>query len=353
MQGTRLYFSDPENRAGFFDALRGAAGVKSWEVLAANFGLRRNVFQRYQYGERTMPHELFDSFVQLLPAEKQIYFRQRVSLKPANWGVVKGGNTTYLRHPEIFEKGRVLASKSNKRRSNDVRYTFDLQMPLSEELCEFIGAFIGDGCTNCYSGRGQTFFCGDSGLDKSYMLGYICDTACFLFGGLKPSVHFRKYSNSVQLNFCSKRLFRLITSRFNLPKGLKCYSVKIPDEILNAGNNFIFSTVRGIFDTDGNVFVDRRRIYPIPYPRITLKIASLPLHLQLKKFLGNFFSLYSAKKVRDCSTTYEITIYGRKQLKKWMKLIGFSNERHLCKVRELEAPGGNRTLDLPLTRRLL
>ena len=41
-------------------------------------------------------------------------------------------------------------------------------MPLSEELCEFVGAVIGDGFTNVYGHLYQTQITGDKVLDFKY-----------------------------------------------------------------------------------------------------------------------------------------------------------------------------------------
>ena len=41
-------------------------------------------------------------------------------------------------------------------------------LKLSNELCEVIGAFIGDGCFNSYSKHYSTIFVGDSNKDLDY-----------------------------------------------------------------------------------------------------------------------------------------------------------------------------------------
>ena len=127
----------------------------------------------------------------------------------------------------------------------------------------------------------------------------------------------------------------LLSKRFGfIPGGGKSISVKIPKEIIGSGEKFINSTIRGIFDTDGCVFLDKRKIYKNIYPRITLQMISKELHEQLKSYLLGKFSLYCAEKdIEEKNRAYYIEVYGIKQLKKWMGLIGFSNKRHLDKVK--------------------
>lgn len=163
--------------------------------------------------------------------------------------------------------------------------------------------------------------------------------------GLKFHTSFPKASNSIRTINNSKFLSFLLTKRFGFPLGVKCHAVKIPEEIINSETTFVFATIRGIFDTDGCVFIDKRNAYKNPYPRITFVTVSKQLYLQLKAFLENYFSLYCAKKMPaeseyNRSPRYEITIYGKKQLEKWVQLIGFSNERHLSKIKTLKPMEG-------------
>ena len=144
----------------------------------------------------------------------------------------------------------------------------------------------------------------------------------------------------MSLVFYDKKIFNCLTNRFGFVAGNKTFTVKIPNEILAAEEKLVFATIRGIFDTDGCVFIDKRKIYHKPYGRIILKTASKPLYEQVDMFIQKHFSVYSAIKEWNGNPIYEITIYGNKQIKKWMQLIGFSNERHLCKIRKLfESPG--------------
>src|SRR5688572_19793280 len=79
----------------------------------------------------------------------------------------KGGLATHARHPEIFEKGRLLGAK--KLKMGELKYHFDLETPLTMELAELVGAFIGDGFTNKYGRMCETQFSGHKTLDRTYM----------------------------------------------------------------------------------------------------------------------------------------------------------------------------------------
>ena len=206
----------------------------------------------------------------------------------------------------------------------------DLNQPLSVELCEFIGAYIGDG----FQDRGKVIgIVGNKELDLEY-LRHLNEIVFSLFG-FKGKFIERKNKNAVDLRIYSKRVLELLTARFGFPNGEKTYTVQIPKEILENHEKFVFATIRGIFDTDGCVFFDKRKIYLSYYPRITLNIASKPLADQLKQFLSNYFAVSfrtQKRKNPNKSQTYYVEVYGHSQLNKWMELIGFSNKRNLNQI---------------------
>jgi len=215
------------------------------------------------------------------------------------------------------------------------------KIPLSTELCEFIGAHIGDGYANkyiitCgktkedkikYCTRYHIQFSGHSKNDLDYYKNKIIPIANKLFD-INP--YTRIIGNTLRINFFSKKLIFMLKDRFGIPIGKKSHTVKIPEEILNSNKKYLFATIRGIFDTDGCVFIDKREIYLKPYPRITLQIMSKPLYFQLKKILEKYFTLYT--RINEKRQNTYIEVYGSIQIGKWMKLIGFSNKYHLLKL---------------------
>lgn len=216
--------------------------------------------------------------------------------------------------------------------------------PLSEGLSEFIGAFIGDGYLDSFTN--SVGFVGNKSLDADYIQ-YLKRIGKSLFD-IDGKLIYRKDSDAIVLKFNSKMLCELLIQRFGFSFGCKTYTVKIPESILNSDVKLAFASIRGIFDTDGCVFLDKRRIYRKAYPRITLQTVSKNLAEQLYQVLSKEFQVYyGCNKNRK---SYSLEVYGIKQLKRWLSLIGFSNERNLKKARE--ALGEIRTRDLRITNAL-
>jgi DNA-binding transcriptional regulator WhiA len=336
----RVGFESNEIQKEFFCSVRIAHWAKSWEQLGELFDLSRGSFQTYQYGGNLMPKSLFDKMNASLTKEKQTYFNERIFTKPGNWGAKKGGNITFRKHPEICAKGRAI---SLMRKKADALQRPVRNIHLSAQLCEFIGAIIGDGNVDGSLQKRNGLpnytisITGDSRLDRDYLSNHHPDLINSTFK-VKSQIYFRKDCNAMILKIYSKMVFCLLIGRFGFKPGNKTYSVKIPEEILQSNTSLIFATIRGIFDTDGTVFFDKRLIYNQPYPRIALQIVSKPLFLQLKEFLQKYFSIYTFEDKKR--KAYRIEIYGAEQLCKWMQLIGFSNKRHLDKVKYYYKPEG-------------
>jgi hypothetical protein len=241
-------------------------------------------------------------------------------------GCRKGGLVTYSKHKSIFEKGRKIAIQRNKeRREASGLYHFPLNTPLTRELSELIGAFIGDGFTNMYAHHYIVQFTGHASLDQNYMTGHI---AKFILD-VSPKIKFRigKKDNTMRLTIYSKEFHQLLTKRFLFPAGKKSYTVTIPDEILKAEKSILHACVRGIFDTDGCIGFDRRKTYRQPYMRIHLDMKSKKLIAQLVKILQE-----EGIKVTVTDQGERIQINGSEQVFLFVEKIGFSNERHLKKI---------------------
>ncbi len=205
-------------------------------------------------------------------------------------------------------------------------------MELNGEICELIGAFIGDGHLGVYGKKKNIYVIGISGdkkLDEDYLKNYLKPLIKRNFPFTNPKLYYRTDENTLVVKVYSKMLHgMLIEIGFN--NGKKSNIVTIPNRILE-NEEFLKKTIRGIFDTDGCVFFDKRKPYNKPYPRITLQVSSINLVYQLENYLSRYFTLYVNKGNRDGYRNY-IEIYGHKQLEMFLKQIGFSNNRHLSKI---------------------
>ncbi len=201
---------------------------------------------------------------------------------------------------------------------------------LNPEICELIGTFIGDGyLTN--SGRNYTFgISGNKQLDEDYLKNYIKPLIKRNFPFTEPRLHYRSDENTLMLRVNSKRFYNFFVS-LGFNRGKKSKTVTIP-EIISENDIFMAATIRGIFDTDGCIFFDKRPRYKKPYPRVTLQMTSRKLIKQLQTYLSKEFMIYSREYRRHGEYRGCVEIYGSSQLERFLKKIGLSNRRHLSKI---------------------
>lgn len=322
----RVFFKNEELRNQFFTKLKTRFG--NWSSFGKNFNIYKSRLECFRNGDISIPYYQFLDFLNYLDKKDRELFLQNIIFKDKNWGMIKGGISTYKKHKHIFEKGRATAIKKFKHHS---KYQFRFDMPLTPELCELIGAFIGDGFTNKYGNMYMTQFAGHSILDNEYFVKTLIPIVKMLSPNSNPILS--KKDNTLRLTIYSKEFYNLLIERFKFTAGKKAYTVTIPEEIINLKNpNMVNLCVRGIYDTDGCIFYDKRKIYKNMYIRINLSSVSSVLVKQICNILKE---LNLNPRITTNYNKHVIQINGVENCKKFIGKIGFSNKRHLDKIKVL------------------
>ncbi len=200
---------------------------------------------------------------------------------------------------------------------------------LNKELAELVGAFIGDGFIGKYDGHYHVEFAGNPKLDNDYFQ-YLSKIITDHFE-VKPRVRF--YSGAIRLLITYKEFHRFFIA-LGFKNGIKNNTVYIPHKLYES--TLIKYAVRGLFDTDGYIYVDKRLIYKKPYARIGYSTKSKKLYDQLRLFfIKRDYNLYC--RVDKRYNIFNIELYGNSQVSKWLKEFGFSNtkKRNYASVAQL------------------
>ena len=205
---------------------------------------------------------------------------------------------------------------------------------ISKELAEEIGWHIGDGSMNFYKNRGK--------LKGFYQLrGHIEDDKEHYEKRIKPLFE-KLFKIKINLReMPSTRVFGFqiwdndlieFKKEFALPLGKK-YSIMIPKRLLTS-RDLKKSVIRGIFDTDGGIYLQRKN--KKLYPRLYITTISFELSEQLLELFDQFglratrySQLYDQKFNRKRS--YIITIRGVEMFHKFIKEISPKNPKHIKK----------------------
>jgi len=256
----RIYFLNNKDLTGFFIDVKQSSKL-SWSKIAKLLETTRSMLDNYRKGKILLSEERFQQLLNLLDNQLREKYLRVVSKKDNNWGQVIGGNIAYENNKKYFDIGRKTAH-----RNCGVKYDFDINMPLSKDLCEFLGAIIGDGCTNKYGHSYQTIIAGDKLLDKDYY-------------------------NNILLPICLK-LFKI------------------------------------------NPKIITRQSYKKPYIRLNYTSASFRLIEQVHVALNRYNIPHSIHEKNDCKAK-QIQINGETNVRSFVNLIGFSNQRHIKKIAHL------------------
>lgn len=195
----------------------------------------------------------------------------------------------------------------------------------SPELAEFIGILIGDGFIGSYGRTTKMIqITGHKLNDREYYENYLVPLVNTIFG-INP--HLYERPNCLRLTIYSKAIFEYLRDTFNFPVGKK-EEIEIPKNFLETKESKL-RTIRGLFDTDGTIHLQRQK-----YPVIAITTTSRKLAFQVQKILNEFdFGAYMCQsKSKECKDAYRVTIFGKQKVLKWKQLIGSSNPYHQRRI---------------------
>lgn len=202
---------------------------------------------------------------------------------------------------------------------------------ISSELAEEIGWHLGDGSMNFYKNGKK--------LQGFYQLrGHIEDDEEHYKQRIKPlfeklfstKINIRKMPSTRVIGFqiWNNNLIKF-KQKYKLPLGKKL-EIAIPKEFLSTPK-LKKAVIRGIFDTDGGIYLEKKnkKLYPRVYITTisyTLSNQLLILFKKLNLRATRYSQLYNKKFNRKRS--YIITIRGVKMFHKFMKEISPKNPKH-------------------------
>ncbi len=209
---------------------------------------------------------------------------------------------------------------------------------LTSDLAEFLGIVVGDGSISISKKKHdyRVTISGHLENDFVYLTVYVKWLIETLFNKRVYSWRFGK-KKSFAIATSSKDVVMFLHS-LGLPIGKKSQTVDVPKQILNSASKKIKAAfIRGVADTDFSVvFHKGSNRVEHTYPIIAGCTSSKVLADQVKIMLAEFDIKANINKRPPGGYSkvdqYTIYIYGRENLSKWMKHIGFSNPNHITKI---------------------
>ena len=197
------------------------------------------------------------------------------------------------------------------------------------KLAEFIGILLGDGSiciknvnSKCHNRLKITL---DSNSDKEY-INYVSNLIEDLFK-IKPHIKKRNNENAVDIFIFNKKIITFLINEVGLQLSPKWNRAIVPIAFLKDYTDLL--VIRGYFDTDGALVTTNNN--GTIYPRLEMKVCPSPMQSQFIEILRKYNFKFGAYDIGKGKV--RIQLNGKKQLKKWIGLIGFSNKKNLDKIK--------------------
>lgn len=280
----------------------------NWARLARYLQVPPSTLANWYKCERLLPQDIFLELVRI--AHISIC---NPKLFNGNWGRSKGGKMVWLRY------GRRPINKHPGYGKNGVSLAKKFPIPsFSKDLAEFVGIMLGDGGIT-YNQISVTL---GYTTDKKYVP-YIRKLIHRLFQ-VQTSIYRTKVKDAIRIRASGVNLVKNLLI-LGLVQGNKIKQQLDIPKWIQEKDTYIKACIRGMIDTDGCVHRKvRRESNGIEYRSIGITFCSYSKPLQLS--LINLFEVIGFKVAISQETIY---LCGEKQVKRYIKEIGFSNPKHL------------------------
>jgi intein/homing endonuclease len=189
------------------------------------------------------------------------------------------------------------------------------------EIAELVGAILGDG--NIYGKRpSYVEVCGNPVADVNYFQNVLIP---IVTSNLERTPKLTTRSRDTRFRINYKRFVDWLVE-IGIPTGEGRGKIGIPT-FITSNRELLRRCVRGVFDTDGTVYFDRRHAYRRPYPRVELHMTNFKLLKQVELFLNE--TGINCTLLRKGS----IETAGVESLNRFLRCVGFANERHTNRIK--------------------
>ena len=198
---------------------------------------------------------------------------------------------------------------------------------ISAELAEESGWHLGDGSMNFYKGKGLYQLRGHIKDDREHYEERIKNFYKLLYG---VDVHLRDMPKTGVMGFqiWSDEIVKFKHEFLNLPLGRKL-NFCMP-KILK---KFVIDFIRGLFDTDGTLFLEKKR--EKLYPRVHISTTSQILATEVCEELKNLGLRATVRRLKRKEANWNdlhiISVRGDEMVKKWIRIIKPANPKHIQK----------------------
>ncbi|MDP3989751.1 MAG: LAGLIDADG family homing endonuclease [archaeon] len=262
----------PKEQITFMRLVKNKSNL-NWESIARSLNLTRGMLFFYLRGKSKIPKENYEKLCQI------------AGIKPE-------------------QKSYVII----KNKTQPIKKT----VGINKDLAELLGILAGDGHVSPINYQ-LSVTCHII-QDKEYIETYVTKIFNNLFG-VNVKIREQLHNNTIKCVVNSKRLFEFLTRTFKIPIGKKKGKLHIPEQIFNQ-NKLLSHYLRGLFDTDGSVYVRREK-------SLVLSIASRD-----PPFLDEVKKAFIKLGYNPSVSGKNLYLYRQEQIRRFFNKTGSSNPKH-------------------------
>jgi hypothetical protein len=209
---------------------------------------------------------------------------------------------------------------------NDKKIGIKIPTYLTEELAYFLGFHTGDGYMRIKKGKDSRFRVQYDGHHNNDYLWYIQFIKPLIKKVFNKEVSVLKTTNgTVRIAIGSKAIITFLHKSCGLQLSPK-KKMGFPEVIKDSNIKLKAVFLRGIADTDFSLVFKKKGHYPVISHQTSDEVLHESIKSLLKELGFKFYSYFRKRETKHCNfETYELEIYGKKNLKKWMETVGFSS----------------------------
>lgn len=293
--------------------------------LSKILGYHTRTISDWRRGKYNMPAETYEKMTKLIGKSplffcpEYIYEKEQRRIAGSIGGLAQWQKNGSIGTIQDKVAGGKASYNSRRHNLNDIFTRTKISKPkLGHELAEFIGISMGDGSISDYQ---VSISLNDE--DDIEFIGYVAKVSESLFG-IQPFIQKRKGSKCSCVVLSSIELVEFLVD-LGLPKGDKIRAkLDIPDWILS-DLDLSRACVRGLFDTDGSIFLEKHTINgkKYAYPRMSFVSASEELRESVYQV---YVDLGFNPKIRN---NRSVNLERFTDIVKYFKIVGSSNEKHI------------------------
>lgn len=304
---------------------------RNWNRIAINQKVTARTLRDWRKGNLTIPETSFKDLLKISELKSK-----NLSLRflPDHWHIAHASRKGAKRRMELYgnlgtpegrKKGGIASLKTHNKINTGFVTLKEINIPQRNALlAEFLGILIGDGHLSKYQVEITT-----NSLTDLQHAKFIKKVLYDLFQ-VKSKITLRKNENSVSIVASSKKLVEVL-NYYGMPMGNKIKKgLKVPPWI-SKKSQFKKHFIRGLFDTDGSVYVDRHTRKNKTYVHAGWTITSYA-----DKLRQDIVHILEELGFSPTCRESQKSVYIRRQddIRRYFKDIGSSNPKHIKRYRE-------------------